>query len=257
MISDRSIKEHLTCENLNIKIFDIIDSTNSEAKRMILSQGDLKDFAPTLLIAKEQTLGRGRMGRRFISRLGGIYMTLVYVTAEPLSSAVSITTAAASVVARAIETVSGAPMKIKWVNDVYNSCGKVCGILAETVSVGAHIAVVVGIGINVGKAEFPEELRGIASSIGEIDGRENELVATIADGLLKCAENPKDRSYMHEYRKRFMLEGKTVDLIRGGERVGGGKVLGVDDDGGLLLLPDGQAQAVTIQSGEVSIREKK
>lgn len=257
MISEQVIKENLTRKKLNIKLFEVIDSTNSEAKRIALSYADPDSLGPTLLVAKEQTSGRGRMGRQFVSHLGGIYMSLVYLTADPLSDAVSITTAAAAVVAEAIESVSGAPMKIKWVNDVYNSCGKVCGILAETVSVGKRIAVIVGIGINTGKADFPEEIQAIASSIGDIDGRENELIARITDGLLFCAENPKDRAYMHEYRKRFMLEGKTVDLIRGGERVGGGKVLGVDDDGGLLLLPDGQNETVTIQSGEVSVRETK
>ena len=257
MISEQAIRAHLNHEKLNIKIFDVIDSTNSEAKRMALSHDTQGGFAPTLLVAKEQTLGRGRMGRRFVSNLGGIYMSLVYVTEKPLSDAVSITTATASVVAEAIESIIGAPMKIKWVNDIYNDRGKVAGILAEAVSVGERIAVIVGIGINTGASDFPEEIQNVASSIGELDGQESLLIAKIADGLLYCAENPKDRSYMEAYRKRFMLKGKTVDLIRGGERVGGGKVIGVDDNGGLLLLPDGQADPIVIQSGEVSVRESK
>jgi len=257
MISEHMIKAHLKHEKLNIKIFDVIDSTNSEAKRTALSHGSQCSFEPTLLIAKAQTLGRGRMGRRFVSDLGGIYMSLVYVTENPLSDAVSITTAAAAVVAEAIESVVGAPMKIKWVNDIYNDRGKVAGILAETVSVGECTAVIVGIGINSGASDFPEEIQSIASSIGELDGKEGLLIAKIADGLLSCAQNPRDRSYMTAYRERFMLAGKTVDLIIGGERMGSGRVVGVDDNGGLLLLPDGQNETVTIQSGEVSVRETK
>ncbi|MBE6684264.1 MAG: biotin--[acetyl-CoA-carboxylase] ligase [Ruminococcaceae bacterium] len=257
MISEHMIKAHLKHEKLNIKIFDVIDSTNSEAKRMALSHDSQDGFAPTLLIAKEQTSGRGRMGRRFVSHLGGIYMTLVYVTEKPLIDAVSITTAAAAMVAEAIESVSEAPMKIKWVNDIYNDYGKVAGILAETVSMEDRLAVIVGIGINTGIPEFPEEIQDIASSIGELDGKEGLLIAKITDGLLRYAETHKDRSYMNAYRERFMLAGKNVDLIKGGERTGGGSVVGVDDNGGLLLLPDGQAEVMTVQSGEVSVRESK
>lgn len=257
MISEHMIEAHLKHKKLNIRVFDVIDSTNSEAKRMVLSQGDQVRFNPTLLIAKEQTSGRGRMGRRFVSDLGGIYMSLVYVTEKPLSDAVSITTAAAAVIAEAIESVVGSPMKIKWVNDIYNDRGKVAGILAEAVSVGERTAVIVGIGINTGASDFPEEIQSIASSIGDLDGQENLLIAKITDGLLACAENPTDRSYMTAYRERFMLAGKTVDLIVGGERTGHGRVVGVDDNGGLLLLPNGEREIITVQSGEVSVRETK
>ncbi|MBE6619722.1 MAG: biotin--[acetyl-CoA-carboxylase] ligase, partial [Ruminococcaceae bacterium] len=147
--------------------------------------------------------------------------------------------------------------KIKWVNDIYNDRGKVAGILAEAVSVGERTAVIVGIGINTGASDFPEEIQSIASSIGDLDGQENLLIAKITDGLLTCAENPTDRSYMTAYRERFMLAGKTVDLIVGGDKTGRGRVVGVDDNGGLLLLPNGEREIITVQSGEVSVRETK
>lgn len=256
MISEQAIRSHLKHEKLNIRIFDVIDSTNSEAKRMAKECAD--GFSPTLLVAKEQTAGRGRLGRSFVSRRdGGIFMTLLYIANAPLESAVSITTAAAAVVAQAIESVTGRDMKIKWVNDIYDGQGKVCGILAETASVGSRLAVIVGIGINTGISDFPEELKGVASSIGELDGQEGLLIAKITDGLLACAERPNDRSYMTAYRERFMLTDKSVDLIVGGERTGSGRVVGVDDNGGLLLLLDGQNDVTVIRSGEVSVREKK
>ena len=256
MISEQAIRSHLKHEKLNIRIFDVIDSTNSEAKRMVRKGADC--FVPTLLVAKEQTAGRGRMGRSFVSRRdGGIFMTLLYIANAPLESAVSITTAAAAVVAQAIESVTGRDMKIKWVNDIYDGQGKVCGILAETASVGGKLAVIVGIGINTGTPDFPEELKGVASSIGELDGQEGLLIAKITDGLLTCAENPKDRSYMSAYRERFMLTDKIVDLIVGGEGRGCGRVVGVNDSGELLIIPEGQTCVTVIQSGEVSVREKK
>lgn len=257
MICEGLIRDRLEQKDVKIKIFDVIDSTNSEAKRMVLLNAEQGEHVRALIVAREQTLGRGRMGRDFFSRAGGIYMSLVYATDAPIGDAVSITTAAAAVVAQAIEDVSGAPMRIKWVNDIYNDKGKVSGILTEAVALGGKTAIIVGVGINIGEVDFPEELSGIASSVGEIDGKESLLIAKIADGLLRCADAPLDRSYMVEYRKRFMLDGKSVDLIRGGERVCGGVVVGVNDDGGLLLLPDKEADVITVQSGEISVREAK
>ena len=239
-----------------VEVFDLIDSTNTEAKR--LAPTCAASGKPVLIVAKEQTAGRGRMGRSFLSRADkGIFMSLLYFTSDGLSSAVSVTTATAAIVAEEIEAVSGRPMKIKWVNDIYNDRGKVSGILAETLSVApGAFAVIVGIGINLGEDDFPEELRSVASSIGDIDGKEELLISNVAKRISLHGEAPENREYMQAYRKRFMLDGETVDLIRGGERIMSGRVVGVDDDGGLLLIPDGESDVMSISSGEVSVRKK-
>ena len=242
----------------DVVVFDVIDSTNSEAKRQANALSETENILPRLFVAYEQTMGRGRMGREFLSRAySGIYMSLLYFTGKPLSDAVSVTTAAATVVALAIERVTGCGMKIKWVNDIYNDRGKVCGILAETLQTSdGNIAVVVGIGINTGDIDFPDELKNIASSIGDISGKENELIAEIVKGLLTHADHPENRSYMDEYRKRFMLINEKVNLLQAGELVCSGTVKGVDDDGGLLFAPDGGDKIETIRSGEISVRIK-
>ena len=88
-------------ENLKIIEYDSIGSTNSEAKKYALSC-DARD--PVLFIAREQSAGRGRLGRSFLSRHGrGIYMSLLYFTDERLSDAISVTSATAVVVASEIE----------------------------------------------------------------------------------------------------------------------------------------------------------
>ena len=240
-------------------MFDVIDSTNTEAKRRASALAAKTDLTPVLILAREQTAGRGRVGREFLSRAdSGIYMSLMYFTDRALEDAVSVTTAAAAIVAEELERAVGRPMRIKWVNDIYNEGGKVSGILVETLNLSPSCrAIIVGIGINTGEREFPEELRGIASSVGDLDGNEETLIARIAERLLSHAYAPEDRAYMTEYRKRFMLMGEKVNLLVCGEVTNEGRVMGVDDDGGLLFLPDGKSEILTVRSGEISVRIKE
>ena len=233
--------------------YECIGSTNAEAKRYVAENGSRE---PVLFVAREQSAGRGRLGRSFVSRRdGGIYMSLLYFTDSALSDAISVTTAAAVFVARAIEEATGEQMKIKWVNDIYNERGKVAGILTETVSVGKYTAVIVGIGINTGKEDFPLELCGIAASIGEIDEEQRErIIGSVTDSLLAHAQKPASCEYIDEYRARFMLVGVEVDLLRAGEIVAHGKVEGVTDDGGLIFLAEGKSEPEIIRTGEISVR---
>ncbi len=244
------------CDKIKVIEYDIVGSTNTEAKEYARTASDK---APILFIAHEQSAGRGRLGRSFVSCKGkGIYMSLLYFTDAELSDAVSVTTAAAVYTATAIETCIKKPMKIKWVNDVYNERGKVAGILTETTVTACGNAVIVGIGINTGAEDFPMELSNIASSIGELDlGEEKMIIDMITENILRHANDPYNREYMTEYRKRSMLDGAYVDLIRAGERIGSGKVLGISDDGGLLFLADGDDEIEIIRSGEVSVRNIK
>lgn len=256
---DKLVLEKLVSNNMQLHFFDVTDSTNACAKKIAEKAANGGDLNPQLFVAREQTAGRGRMGRSFSSRANsGIYMSLLYFTDKPLCDAVSITTAAASIVAVEIERVTGKAVKIKWVNDIYNEKGKVCGILVESVPIsGDTVAVIVGIGINVGEENFPEELCGIAASIGNIDGKEESLVSEIAHRLLNHASAPEDRGYMTEYRKRLMMLGDAVNLLNCGEIIDEGIVAGVDDEGGLLFVPKGKDQAVVVRSGEISVRVKR
>ena len=255
---ENRIKAQLDHKNIGVQVFDRIDSTNSEAKRLSLCLAEAHKAlpSPVLLVALEQSAGRGRVGRSFVSRRGrGIYMTLLYFADEALSDIVSVTTAAAVAAATSIEEITGKAMKIKWVNDIYNEQGKVSGILVEGQPTRIGYAVAVGIGINVGKADFPDEIKNIASSIGYIGNKRASLIAKVADKLLSFAENGSSREHMSDYRARFMLEGKRVNLIRADEIVGCGEVLGVDEDGGLIVNLDGKTEI--IRSGEVTVRENE
>ena len=235
----------------NIRVFDSIDSTNAEAKR--LAAGEYS--SPTLIVANSQTAGRGRMGRSFYSPAEcGLYMSLLYKCDSNMTDAVSVTTAAAVAVALSLEEASGCSAKIKWVNDVYMNGGKVSGILAESVIFGGEKHIIVGIGVNITTESFPEEIKNVAASVGKEISRAS-LAADIFNRIIEYIGN-EPSAYMPDYRQRSMLDGCEVSAIYKDKTVFG-KVMGVSDNGGLILLPDGETRPITIISGEVSIRARK
>lgn len=249
-----NIKNKLAPMGVDVVAFDVADSTNTRAK---MYAADAADQTPVLFLAREQSAGRGRLGRSFISQPeGGIYMTLLYFVQGDLSGAVTVTTATAVAAASAIESVTGEKMGIKWVNDIYNDHGKVAGILVESLSVKNGYAVAVGIGINVGVTEFPLEIRDVASSLGALDAdQKSQLVESICKGILDHATHPQNKEYMSQYRRRFILQGKTVDIYVSDRFALRGVVDGVDDDGGLIVSHD--ETKTVFSSGEITVRSVK
>ena len=227
----------------------IVDSTNTRAREKIFEGAKL----PFLYIASRQTAGRGRMGRKFYSRHGGIYMSFAFKSGC-ICDSVSVTTAAASAVTKALCECCEGDFQIKWVNDIYQNGKKVCGILTEAVSgAGNESYIIVGIGINIGNTKFPKKIENIAGSVTLKFSRE-ELIASITRQLRDFATNTSDRSYMSIYRKHFMLAGEQVSATLDGKTITG-KVIGVDDDGGLLLLRENETEPTRIFSGEVTVRK--
>jgi BirA family biotin operon repressor/biotin-[acetyl-CoA-carboxylase] ligase len=152
-----------------IRVFKSVESTNLTAKKIALDGAQ----PGTVIIAEEQTKGRGRMGRSFYSPpAGGIYMSFILKPRLDTAKSVLITTAASVAVCKAIEEVTGISCRIKWVNDIYKGDKKICGILTEAVTdfeSGQIDYIVLGIGVNYNTArtDFPEELAGIAGSLFE------------------------------------------------------------------------------------------
>ena len=181
---------HKPYDSQKIKVFKCIDSTNMEAKRCALN-GEGEGL---VILAEEQTNGRGRRGRSFYSPDGsGIYMSVLFRPKPEISQdVVLITTAASVAVCRAIRDVLSQEPQIKWVNDVYLNGKKICGILTEAVSdfeSGRIDTVVVGIGINyhAPKEGYPDEIKEIAGSVCAEDEKipRNELVAAIIENLYR------------------------------------------------------------------------
>lgn len=252
VLSDSGVSVFLKDEYKNnpLYVFDVIDSTNTYAKKLAA------DGAPagTTVIAASQTAGRGRMGRSFYSPAStGIYMSVILRTDLPISDAVLITVAAAVAVCRAIEKLTDKTPKIKWVNDIFIDGKKVCGILTEAVAgieLGKIESIVVGIGINISTSDFPDELKDIAGAIseqGEIN--KNRLAAEVINELMELSKELDKGGFTAEYRDRSTINGKRVEYVENGTPAEGvvadidnrGRLVIRKDDGSLFVLQTGEA----------------
>lgn len=255
------IEKHLTYGGpLDIRCFDVIDSTNTALKK----EGAAGAPEGTLIIADSQTMGRGRLGRRFESPTGtGIYMSILLRPKFSPKDALKITTGAAVAIAKAIEEVSGEDTKIKWVNDIYMRERKVCGILAESslnFETKSFEYCVLGIGINVKAPEdgFPQEIKDIAGAVFEGDiptSAREKIVAKVIDNFFSFYDKMPSDDYIEDYRRRSLLTGREVTYINnltGLEE--SGIAVDVDRDCHLLVkLPDGTTKAFS--TGEVNLKK--
>ena len=236
------------------------DSTNRYLKELAVNGAK----EGTVVIANQQSAGRGRLGRSFFSPgEKGIYMSILLRPEITLERSVLITSMAAVAVARAIEQVCGLPAKIKWVNDIFLNNRKVCGILTEAginYEKGALEYAVLGIGINVGSMEFPEELRNIATSVSNECGFEisrDVLIDAVLSELEQWYRTLWDGSFLEESKARSILLGKGILVID--ETAPGGsypaKAIDINELGNLIIEREGKLQI--LNSGEVSIRFKR
>ena len=231
-----------------------VDSTNRYA-RMLASEG-----APhgTLVIANEQTGGRGRRGRSWISPAGeGIFMSLILrpQCAPEKTPMLSLQTALA--VARAIHTVTGLEAKIKWPNDIVVCGKKVCGMLLEMdFSEGRLQSVVAGVGINVHQTVFPDEIVRTASSLDLLSGRRIPRKAVIDAFLREFEQTQKlmedSGLFMDTYRAYSATLGQKVQVIALGETYTG-TALEVTDSGSLIVLNE-EGEHREVLAADVSVR---
>lgn len=250
MLNEKNIKENLKSD-LEVLYFDTIDSTNTKAKEL-LKAGKENDF---LIVANEQTNGRGRQGKSFYSPNGtGIYMSVAFHPDMSLQNVVTATTAASVAVCRAIEKLTDIKPKIKWVNDIYIGDNKVCGILTESVTDLNYKVVtgmIIGIGLNIKTTDFPKDILN-AGSLG-VDVDRAKLISKIADELLDIAL--KDYSdFIDYYREHSMLIGKEIYFIENGVKTDA-TAISIDDNGGLVVkTKDG---IKTLRSGEITVRQQE
>ena len=219
-----------------------IGSTNDFAKETFSGE-------EILVTADEQTKGRGRQGHSFFSPKGGVYFSYA-VPEKEISEPEFLTIKTAVSVLSALEKQTLKTFKIKWVNDIFLEDKKVCGILCEYCQknhdghdIGFYV---IGVGVNVGDIDFPEELSGIAGSAGDIDKE-----SFIGDVIGALKSNISAEELISVYDERSYLKGKNVVYFLDGREMTG-VVMGVNGQGNLRVY-DGSTEHILI-SGEVSVR---
>lgn len=240
-----------------IIFYPLIDSTNNAAKRLAI------DGAPhgTVVLAQQQSGGRGRRGRSFFSPPEtGLYLTVILKQGRNIRQSMLVTAAAAVAVTRALRLCGGVDPQIKWVNDIYLGGKKVCGILAEAVTNledGAIDYVVVGVGINLSPPPggYPEELRGIVTSVEEETGvhlSRCRVAGEIINQLMTLAEQPDGAAFLEEYRSRSCVLGREIN-ISSPTGTAQGVALDITPEGHLVVQLE-NGGVTTLGSGEITIR---
>jgi BirA family biotin operon repressor/biotin-[acetyl-CoA-carboxylase] ligase len=230
-----------------------IDSTNNRAK-LLAAEGKRN----ICVVADRQTGGRGRMGRQFFSPDGsGLYFSLVITPAVKGEDGALLTTFAAVCVAEVLEKLTGQETAIKWVNDIYMNGKKICGILTEgsvDFATGAFRHAVIGIGINLGKTTFPEEIASIASDVESETGvrlSRDSVLQALLNRFEVIGEALRTRDFMETYRNKCFVIGKEVEVIRGSESFPA-KALDVNRRGELVV--ETENGTMILPSGEVSVK---
>ncbi|MBE6606467.1 MAG: biotin--[acetyl-CoA-carboxylase] ligase [Ruminococcaceae bacterium] len=251
---------HIKVKTAGVSIINIdtCASTNTLAKEYAENGTSEK----TVIIAKMQTGGRGRMGRSFFSPENtGLYMSIILRPALTSDKALEITTAAAVAAARIIERACKSDVKIKWVNDIYKNGKKVCGILTEA-SVNTDSSInyaVLGIGVNLFKPQngFPDDISSIADSVydcGYNEELKNEFTVMLIDEFFSIYPIIGQNSFVSEYRSRSLITGRDIYILSDDKKIPA-KADAIGDDYSLHVTLDDGSKRV-LNSGDVSIKVK-
>ena len=210
----------------------------------------------TAVLAEEQTAGRGRLGRSWVSPAGkNLYLTLVMRPPARRLRVLSIVSPLA--IAEALEEAAGLSSRIKWPNDVVVGGRKIAGILIETDLAGDAVKhALVGMGLNVNfDVETQPEIADIATSVQRELGRDasrEELLAALLNAFeARYSEALESDAVFQAWRSRLETLGRRVRATLG-ERVVEGVAEDVDAEGSLLIRREDGSLA-TVEAGDVTL----
>ena len=240
-------------------VFERTTSTNDVIEK--LARDGVKEGV--VVFAESQTLGRGRLGRKWISpeRKGLWFSILLRPDLRPQETT-QLTVASATALRRAIQSETGLKPEIKWPNDILVGGKKVAGILTELsaeLDRVKHVILGIGVDVNLGANEFPAELRRLATSLKIESGRaisRPELAAAVLreldfDYARICAG--KFTAVADEWQAHCATIGREVTIQIGGRRIRG-RAESLDDDGALLVRTEhGHLERIT--GGDVTMEK--
>ncbi len=236
--------------------FDSLPSTNLEAARRAI-EGAAEGLC---VVASEQTAGRGRLQRQWISPKGaGLYFSVVLRPRIPQSSWPLITLAAALAVHDALLEAYSLKTDIKWPNDILSNNRKLCGILAETVDTKVGRALVLGIGINLTSSGFPPEVQEMATSVQLETGKAPDLEVVLRSlmiaielryEMLQSVSGREDILREWSVRSTY-ASGKRIRVTNGQEFLEG-TTRGLESDGALRVETD-EGEVRIVRAGDVTV----
>ncbi|PLR66789.1 MULTISPECIES: biotin--[acetyl-CoA-carboxylase] ligase [Bacillaceae] len=216
----------------------------------------------TIVVADQQTSGRGRLARVWYSpKQTGIWMSLILRPKIPINKTPQLTLLTAVALIQSIEEVTGLTPEIKWPNDILINGKKIVGILTELQAEADQVhSVIIGIGMNVNHAldQFPEELQSVATSIAIETGKPSDR-AEVIQAILKNFEKLYTSYLIHGFKPvKLLWESYAISLnknliartLHGAIR---GRAAGIDDEG-VLLLETAEGKIEKIYSADIEIQ---
>lgn len=256
-MNQQELESVLSDLNLSaIHYFDSVGSTNDEA--LAMARKGAKDL--TLVVADEQTMGRGRLDRPwFTPPQTALAFSLIlrptYTEKTILSRTVGL---AALALTDVLQTLNLTP-QIKWPNDILLNGRKLAGILIEAVWFEDEvISLVIGMGVNIAKGSVPAtDILGfpaisLEGLLGYMPNRMVILNAILAN-IITLRPNMGTDSFMSSWEKKLAYYGRQVRVEMGGEKSVSGKVVGLAPDGSLKLIDD-DGKSISVRFGDVRLR---
>ena len=241
-LNKKAILKDLKENDIDIRIFSSIDSTNNECKRQCFDKKYL------LITAEEQTKGRGRSGKNWISqKLGNVYMSFAFNN-NLENSPISLITG--TIVHSILTSITkSTDFGLKWPNDILLKNKKIGGILVENEIQGNKIKTIIGIGINF-NLEEKESWWGDLSEFSKIIER-NNLINGITKNLIDYIEN-ENLHWIDSWHYACSHLNKKVKVNSGSKTICEGIFIGINDDGSMNIKLDDKIE--NFKFGEVSIK---
>jgi BirA family biotin operon repressor/biotin-[acetyl-CoA-carboxylase] ligase len=238
----------------SIRVYDTLGSTNAEAMRLIGSECSL----PLLVLAEQQTAGRGRRGRKWVSPFGeNIYFSLALRIDGGMRQLEGMSLLVGLAVIKTLREAGISSSGLKWPNDILVNRHKLAGILLELTGDPADVChVVIGVGINVNmrsSTEVDQSWTSMCIEAGHSFDR-NFVASALAlnlDVYMRAHKVHGFAAFQEEWERSHLWQGAEVTLLAGLAEIKG-IVLGVDSTGALRLEVQGQEKVFS--GGELSLR---
>lgn len=240
-----------------IHYFDRIGSTNDEALAWVAAGAS----DGCLVVADQQTQGRGRFQRRWVTRAGAAlaFSLILHPTAAETNQVGLLSPLGAVAICQALEKQVGLSPQIKWPNDVLLQRKKTSGILAEASWMGGQLqGVVIGIGINIASEAVPpaSEVLFPATCVEEAAGKPVDrevLLQAVLEAIFDWRARVHTQAFHQAWEERLAFRGEWVRIEESGQAPVTGQVMGIDLAGNLLLRNQA-GETVTVVVGDLHLR---